>query len=165
MGARNGRRHDPMPTGLGQHAAVFVATGGYVGYLPGAPGTAGSVVGLLLWWLLSTWTLPAQIAWLVGLLALGVASASHAEQWFGVKDHRAIVIDEIVGMYLALLALPVQAGFVIAAFVLFRTLDILKPMAALERLPRGWGIMCDDVAAGILTNLVLHGVRLVWRSQ
>lgn len=162
MGPRNGGFDHPMPTRLGQHVAVFIATGGYVGYLPGAPGTAGSVLGLLLSGLLSRWPLNAQVGLLVGLFTLGVASASVAEQWLGAKDHRAIVIDEIVGMSLALLALPFQAGFVIVGFVVFRALDILKPMAALERLPGGWGVMCDDVAAGILTNIMLQGVRFVW---
>ncbi len=152
-----------MPACLGKRLGVFIATGGYVGYLPGAPGTAGSVVGLLLGWPLSTWTLNAQIGVLLGLFILGVASASRAELWFGAKDHRAIVIDEIVGMLLALFSLPFHAGFVIVGFILFRVLDILKPMAALERLPGGWGVMCDDVAAGILTNIVLQGCRLAWR--
>lgn len=165
MGPRNGRFHYPMPTRLGQRFFVFIATGGCVGYLPGAPGTAGSVVGLLLWWPLSTRGLPVQIGWLVALFGLGVVSAGQAERWFGVKDHSAIVIDEIVGMCLALFGLPFGAGFVIAGFVLFRALDILKPLPALERLPGGWGVMSDDVAAGILTNIVLQGVRLVWMRE
>ena len=162
MGQRNGRFHYSMPTAIGQQLAVFIATGGYVGYLPGAPGTAGAVQGLLLGWLFSRWPLKVQIGLLLGLFTLGVVSASAAEHWFGVKDHRAIVIDETLGMSLALCGLPFQAGFVIAGFVLFRALDILKPMAALERLPGGWGVMGDDVAAGLLTNLALQGVRLVW---
>jgi phosphatidylglycerophosphatase A len=88
-------------------------------------------------------------------------TASCAERWFGTKDHRAIVIDEIVGMVLALLALPFRIGYVIAAFVLFRALDIFKPLPAIEHLPGGWGIMCDDLVAAIITNIVLQGVRVV----
>jgi phosphatidylglycerophosphatase A len=59
----------------------------------------------------------------------------------------------------ALFLLPFQGFYVLAAFVVFRVLDILKPMAALERLPGGWGIMCDDVAAAFLANVLLQGIR------
>jgi phosphatidylglycerophosphatase A len=150
-----------MPTPLGQHAAVFIATGGYVGYLREAPGTAGSVLGVVLSWILSQWSLHLQLGLLTGAFILGVVTAGCAERWFGSKDHRAIVIDEIIGMVVALFALPFRIGYVAAAFVLFRGLDILKPLPALEHLPGGWGIMCDDLVAAIITNLVLHGVRAV----
>jgi phosphatidylglycerophosphatase A len=161
MGSRNGSFYHSIPIPLTRQVSVFIATGGYVGYLPSAPGTAGSVQGLLLSWLLSTWPLYRQIGCTLALSALGVMTATRAERTLGVKDPRAIVVDEIVGMALALVGLPFQAGYVIAAFILFRALDIIKPMAALERLPGGWGIMCDDIAAGILTNLTLQVVRLI----
>jgi phosphatidylglycerophosphatase A len=148
-----------MPLSLGERAIVAIATGGYVGYLPRAPGTAGSVLGLVLAWLLSTVEIYLQIVLIAGLFALGVVISSWAERWFGVKDHSAIVIDEIVGMVVALFLLPFQGFYVLAAFVVFRVLDILKPMAALERLPGGWGIMCDDVAAAFLANVLLQGIR------
>jgi phosphatidylglycerophosphatase A len=150
-----------MPTTVGQHAAVFIATGGYVGYFREAPGTAGSVLGIALSWLLSRWSLHVQVGLLLSLFILGVVTASCAERWFGTKDHRAIVIDEIVGMVLALLALPFRIGYVIAAFALFRALDIFKPLPVLEHLPGGWGVMCDDLVAAIITNVVLQGVRIV----
>jgi phosphatidylglycerophosphatase A len=150
-----------MPLSLGERAIVAIATGGYVGYLPRAPGTAGSVLGLVLAWLLSTVEIYLQIVLIAGLFALGVVISSWAERWFGVKDHSAIVIDEIVGMVVALFLLPFQGFYVLAAFVVFRVLDILKPMAALERLPGGWGIMCDDVAAAFLANVLLQGIRFL----
>jgi phosphatidylglycerophosphatase A len=150
-----------MPTTLRQHAAVFIATGGYVGYLREAPGTAGSILGIMLSWILSRWSLYVQIGLLPSMFILGVMTASSAERRFGTKDHRAIVIDEIVGMALALFALPFRIGYVSAAFSLFRVLDILKPLPALEHLPGGWGIMCDDLIAAIITNVVLQGVRLL----
>ncbi len=150
-----------MATTLRQHAAVLVATGGYVGYLREAPGTAGSVLGIVLSWILSRWSLHVQIALLLSMFILGVVTAGCAERRLGIKDHRAIVIDEIVGMALALFALPFRIGYVIAAFVLFRALDIFKPVPALEHLPGGWGIMCDDLVAAIITNVVLQGVRAV----
>lgn len=149
-----------MSLSLGERAIVAIATGGYVGYLPRAPGTAGSVLGLVLAWILSTVEIYLQIVLIAGLFALGVVTSSWAEHWFGVKDHSAIVIDEIVGMVVALFLLPFQGFYVLAAFVAFRVLDILKPMAALERLPGGWGIMCDDVAAAFLANVLLQGIRV-----
>ena len=92
---------------------------------------------------------------------MNIASTSAAaERRLGTKDPRVIVIDEIVGMVLALLGIPYQMGYVVAAFCLFRALDIFKPIGALERLPGGWGVMCDDVAAALLTNLILRGVYL-----
>ena len=91
---------------------------------------------------------------------MGVVTAGSAEQWFGIKDHGCIIIDEIMGMALALVMLPFQAWYVIAAFILFRLLDITKPIASLERLPGGWGIMCDDAFAAIVTNITLQGVYL-----
>jgi phosphatidylglycerophosphatase A len=104
---------------------------------------------------------------LFAVFMLGVASAQGAERWLGATDHPAIVIDEIVGMAVALLGLPLQAGTAIAAFALFRALDILKPwpVKAFERLPGGWGVMGDDLVAGSLTNVFLQGVRIVWSED
>jgi phosphatidylglycerophosphatase A len=160
MGPRNGNLHHQLPMPLGLRLSVLIATGGYTGYLPRAPGTAGSIIGLGIGWVLSRWALPIQVAVVVGLFLLGVSTSSSAERGLGIKDHKAIVIDEIVGMALALLGVPLQVGYVVAAFCLFRLLDIVKPIAVLERLPGGWGVMCDDVAAALLTNLVLQGVHL-----
>jgi phosphatidylglycerophosphatase A len=151
-----------MAIPLGLRLSLFIATGGYVGYLPGAPGTAGSVIGLGLGWLWSACSPNIQIGFLSGLFLLGVATAGAAERWFGIKDHGSIVIDEIVGMALALAMVPFHLSYVIAAFLLFRFLDVIKPMAALERLPGGWGIMCDDAFAAVLTNMALQGMHLFW---
>ncbi len=148
---------------LAQHLSLFLATGGYLGFLPGAPGTAGSIAGLGVVWVLSKWPVPLQATAVTGLFLVGVVASGNAEQWLGIKDHRAIVIDEIVGMVLALLALPHQIGYIVAAFCVFRVLDVVKPMAFLERLPGGWGIMCDDLAAALLTNLLLQGVHFILR--
>jgi phosphatidylglycerophosphatase A len=150
-----------MAISLGSRLSLFIATGGYLGYLPRAPGTAGSLLGLGVGWWCSTFSSNAQIGFLLGLFLLGVATAGSAERWFGVKDHGCIIIDEIVGMAAALVLVPFQAAYVIAAFLLFRFLDITKPIASLERLPGGWGIMCDDAFAGILTNIILQGIHLL----
>jgi phosphatidylglycerophosphatase A len=123
----------------------------------------GSVAGLGVVWILSKWPLPLQITAVVSLFLLGVVTSGNAEHWLGTKDHQAIVIDEIVGMVVALLTLPHQVTYVIAAFCLFRALDVVKPIRSLEDLPGGWGIMCDDLAAALLTNGLLHGVRFATR--
>jgi phosphatidylglycerophosphatase A len=102
-----------------------------------------------------------QVSLLLAFFLLGVGTAGSAERWLGVKDHGAIIIDEIVGMALALVFLPFETRYVVAAFILFRFLDIMKPIASLERLPGGWGIMCDDALAAVLTNLLLHAIRLL----
>jgi phosphatidylglycerophosphatase A len=161
MGPGDSRRDHPMAIPLGQRACLFIATGGYVGYLPGAPGTAGSFLGLGLSWLSASYSPNVQIGFLLVLFLLGVVTAGSAERWYGIKDHGSIIIDEIVGMALALAMLPFQTGYVIPAFILFRFFDIIKPIASLERLPGGWGIMCDDAFAAILTNIILQGIRLL----
>lgn len=161
MGPRNSSHAHPMAIPLGQQVCRFIATGGYLGALPGAPGTAGSIVGLGLAWLSSRYAPNVQIGLLLALFLLGVAIAGSAERWYGVKDHSSIIIDEIVGMAMALAMLPFHVGYVIAAFILFRFFDIIKPIASLERLPGGWGIMGDDAFAAILTNLMLQGVHLL----
>jgi phosphatidylglycerophosphatase A len=130
---------------------------------PWAPGTAGSVVGLAAgaaavrvinpWWYLG----------LVGaLFALGVAASGHAEREARRRDPSFIVIDEVVGMLAALFALPARAGVFAAAFLCFRVLDIYKPfpLRRLERWPGGWGIMLDDLAAGVCRQRARAG-RLV----
>lgn len=154
-----------MPPYLGRQLVQAIATGFYVGYLPVAPGTAGSIVGVLVSALFSRSPICAQVGLLLSLFMLGVVSSTLVSQWLGADDPPVVVIDEIVGMSCALFALPFEVGVVLAAFLLFRVFDILKPspIRALERLPGGWGIMCDDLAAGLLTNALLQAFHLAWR--
>lgn len=156
-----------MPAYLGRQLVLAIATGAYIGYLPVAPGTAGSIVGVLVGALLALLPTCVQVGLLLGLFLLGVLSSTCASRWLAAEDPPVVVIDEIVGMSCGLFALPFEAGFVIAAFVLFRVLDILKPppIRALERWPGGWGIMCDDLLAGSLTNIVLQGLRMLWTQN
>jgi phosphatidylglycerophosphatase A len=92
---------------------------------------------------------------------LGVWVSTEAEHLLGQKDASVIVVDEVVGMLIALWGLPLNRYvLVILAFGLFRLFDILKPWPALERLPRGWGVMMDDVFAGLLAQGVWRA--LVW---
>lgn len=130
------------------------------GYFPKAPGTAGSFAALALFWLLLLPPLP-LLALLVILFFTGVLSASYVEREEGT-DPGKVVIDEVVGQGVALLFVPHQLIFYGIAFVLFRIFDIWKPfpIKLLERLPAGWGIMADDVMAGVYANLIIQFILL-----
>lgn len=128
---------------------------GGVGAAPWAPGTAGSLVGLALGWgagrvLAPSWYLAGTVV----LFAVGVVAATRVERAAHRKDPSVVVIDEVVGMLVALFALPLQAADVLAAFLCFRVFDIAKPfpLRRLEAQSGGWGIMLDDLVAGLYTN-------------
>jgi phosphatidylglycerophosphatase A len=135
---------------------LFVATGAGSGYAPIAPGTAGSGVGLLLYALLVQLPGPGFVLAVVATALVGIWAAGRAEQEFGKKDDGRITVDEIAGMLVSLIALPVRLDVAIAAFFLFRFFDIVKPPPArrLERLGGGLGVVTDDLAAGLYANLV-----------
>jgi phosphatidylglycerophosphatase A len=144
--------------------ALFVATGGYVGYVPFAPGTFGSALGLgLLWGMRPFGDVRLEIVVIVLVLVLGVWSGSVAERYAGRVDPGIVVIDEVAGMLITMLLIPVTVTSVFAGFLVFRALDIVKPWPArrLERLPGGFGIMADDVMAAVYGNLVMHGLTFV----
>lgn len=141
-----------------------MATGLGSGYAPIAPGTAGSAVGLVLFWPLSRLGLGLQLAATVVVTLVGVAAADAVARRVGKKDPGIVVVDEIAGMWVSLLLLPMTPATAVLAFLLFRVMDILKPFPArdLESLPGGIGIMADDLAAGLYANLLLRLVLLVW---
>jgi phosphatidylglycerophosphatase A len=137
--------------------ALALATSAGIGYIPFAPGTFGSLAGLLLWWLLpASWGV--QLLVIAGLFVLGSWSAGVAEQHFSSTDPGPVVIDEVMGMLVTLFLNPV--GWIGAAigFLLFRASDIVKPYPAnrLERLHGGVGVMADDLMAAIYANLALR---------
>jgi phosphatidylglycerophosphatase A len=145
-------------------AGQFIATVGWLGYVPVAPGTAGSAVGLVLFYLLrATGSSVVEVAAIVVLFALGVWSSTVAERSIGAVDPAPVVIDEVVGMLITLAFIPVTALGAIVGFVVFRILDVVKPWpsARLERLPAGLGIMADDGMAAIYGNLVVRGLIMV----
>ena len=141
--------------------AVFIATVGYAGYFPIAPGTVGSLAGLvvylLVWWSGSPLV---EIALIVLLFAAGVWAGTTAERYFGGIDPGPIVVDEVVGMLITLAFIPVGLSGAIAGFVLFRIFDVIKPFPAgrLERLHGGLGVMADDAMAAVYANLTLRVV-------
>jgi phosphatidylglycerophosphatase A len=143
--------------------AIAVATSLGVGYVPFAPGTFGSLAGLLLWWVLPSSVLVQALA-IVALFAAGCWSATLAERHFHRTDPGAVVIDEVLGMLITLFMNPVGPAGALLAFLLFRLFDIIKPYPAnrLEALHGGLGIMADDGMAGVYANVVLRIV--IWLS-
>ncbi|RMD90104.1 MAG: phosphatidylglycerophosphatase A [Calditrichaeota bacterium] len=137
--------------------ARLIATGIFVGYIPWAPGTAGSLVGLLIFWTIPNNHLPLIFSIIIFLFLMGVWTASIIEEQSGKKDNQIIVIDEIVGMLTTVALFEKNLKILIIGFFLFRFFDILKmyPAEKLENLPGGWGIMMDDIMAGIYAAVVL----------
>lgn len=139
-----------------------LATVGFVGYAPVAPGTFGTLFAALLVALVSP-SSPVLIALTAVVIVLGVVSAGEAERAFGVKDPGRVVIDEVAGYMVSVLFLPLTAGYLVAAFFLFRFFDIIKPppIRKLERgLKGGLGVVADDLMAGLYTNIVLQ----LWKA-
>jgi phosphatidylglycerophosphatase A len=141
-----------------------VATGLGSGYSPLAPGTAGSLVGLVLYWPLQRLPLLWQVTTLGLVFGWGVICASYVVRQVGDPDPGIVVVDEVVGMWASLLYLPFTWATAVTAFLMFRAMDIFKPYPArdLESLPGGWGIMADDLMAGIYANLLLRVALRVW---
>ena len=140
--------------------ALFIATCGYLGYAPLAPGTVGSAAGVALFYAIRATGSPAlEIAVILTLLIVGVWSGTVAERHFGGLDPGPVVIDEVAGMLITLVFLPVNATGVIVAFVVFRILDVVKlwPAGRFEALPGGIGVMADDTMAAIYGNLIMRG--------
>jgi phosphatidylglycerophosphatase A len=143
--------------------AIFVATAGYAGYFPIAPGTIGSIVGLAVYGLVRWVDSPlAEISAIVATAILGVWAGTVAERYFGGIDPGPVVIDEILGMLVTLAFIPVGWAGATAGFFIFRVLDIIKPFPAgrFESLPGGWGVMADDAMAAVYGNIALRA--LIW---
>lgn len=145
--------------------ALVVATAAYSGYIPVAPGTAGSVVGLIVFALVRALGGPTiELLTIVVVATIGIWAASEAERHYGRSDPGAIVIDEVAGMLVTLCWLPVSWVGAVIGFLAFRAFDIVKPFPgrAAERLPRGWGVMADDIIAGVYAHLALR--LLAWAA-
>ena len=143
---------------------VFIATCAHIGYAPFAPGTFGSAVGLVVYYLVRRQASTAiELATIGVVLVVGLWSATEAEHHFGGIDPGPVVIDEVVGMLLTLALHPVNILGAITGFVIFRVLDVVKPWPArrLEHLPGGFGVVLDDAMAGIYGNLLMWGLILL----
>jgi phosphatidylglycerophosphatase A len=139
---------------------LAIATVCGVGYAPIAPGTFGSLVGLLLWAVLRHGSTAVQAAAIALLLVGGSLAGSVAERHFGRTDPGQVVVDEVMGMLITLFLNPVGWRGAMVGFLLFRVADVIKPFPAnrFESLPGGFGVMADDGMAAIYANLVLRGI-------
>lgn len=138
--------------------ALALATALGAGFAPRAPGTFGSAVGLLLWWVLPA-SPAVQATVIVAVFIVGSWSGSQAERHFGKSDPGQVVIDEVLGQLMTMWLNPVQGWTgALLGFGLFRLMDIVKPWPArqLEALHGGLGIMADDAMAGVYANLALR---------
>jgi len=139
--------------------AVAVASFGYVGFFPIAPGTAGSLAALPLFALIRWMRMPAlELGAIAAVFVIGVWAASQTEVALGRKDPGVVVIDEVLGMLITLALLPASVPVVVLGFLLFRVLDVVKPFPAaqLEHLHGGLGIMADDAIAGLYSYVLLR---------
>ena len=139
--------------------AFAIATVFKAGYIPIAPGTVGSIIGLLVFWLIkdyASFTIEMFVA--AALFFAGVWASTIVEQVLERHDPGVVIVDEVVGMLVALMLLPPTITVMFLAFLLFRVFDIIKPYPArwCEQLSRGWGIMIDDVVAGLYVNVLIH---------
>jgi len=138
--------------------AVLVATVGYIGYAPAAPGTFGSAAGLALFLLLRATGLPwIEPVAIVLIFALGAWAGNIAERFFGGIDPQPVVIDEVLGMLITLMFVPVSLAGAAVGFLVFRVLDVVKPWPArrMELLHGGFGVMADDAMAAVYGNAVM----------
>ena len=144
--------------------AVWFATAGPAGYAPIAPGTAGSAVGVVIY--LATWRASQnqQLVLLLAITVAGIWAADVAARHFGKGDPSHVVIDEVAGQLLTFAGLSLGGPGILAGFLLFRVLDIIKPWPArqLESLHGGLGIMADDLMAAVYANLLLRGAILLF---
>jgi phosphatidylglycerophosphatase A len=133
------------------------------GYLPKAPGTFGAAIAsicLLPFIGYSTATFSyALLSLAISLTIIGAIVAKKLEPEWG-KDPKQYVMDEFVGILFSIITLPISIKTIIISFILFRIFDIWKPLGIrkFEKIPNGWGVMMDDVAAGLVANLCLHGI-------
>jgi phosphatidylglycerophosphatase A len=142
---------------------IFLATGIYTGYSPVAPGTAGSVVGLIIGYFVCApvWQHEPMMFVLIfaAVMFLSCLIAGRAEEIFGEHDSSKIVLDEVLGMVATMFLNPLGWASLLGGFLLFRLFDIIKPFPASvidRRMPGGPGVMLDDLFAGIYANIVLR---------
>jgi phosphatidylglycerophosphatase A len=157
-------RRGPRPEGR-PGFWVIVAAWGPCGYAPFAPGTVGTLGAIPLWWALSWLALPAYLSAVVALFAVAVLAAHRAGAYWGVADASPIVIDEVVGYLVTMALVPFSWPAALVGFLLFRLFDVLKPWpaSAFDRVKNGFGVVMDDVAAGVFAWAGLQAVALALR--
>ncbi|MEE8437854.1 MAG: phosphatidylglycerophosphatase A [Candidatus Neomarinimicrobiota bacterium] len=144
--------------------AEWICTFFKVGKLPFFPGTWGSLAAALIWFFIfPLFPIYIHLLIIVCVFFLGVMASNLLVQGKTNQDPSKIVIDEVVGQWIAYLGLSFTFKFAAAGFIIFRLIDILKPplVREHEQWPRGWGIMADDAAAGMLTFAILYSYKLL----
>ena len=160
------------PLGEAPWFHVILSTGFGTGFVPGAPGTVGAFLALVIWYVLYLFVAPATLFWITVALivvttVVGAWTSRVMERYWG-EDPRTVVIDEFVGTWIPLLvaATPDKwptALLALAGFAAFRLIDITKPLGCrkMERFGNGWGVMLDDVLAGTYALVIVLVLRLV----
>src|SRR3990167_2806373 len=146
-----------------QKIILLLATGFGIGKLPLAPGTFGTLLGVLLYMAIASLSSLHYSVTVIGLLFISVWSSSEAEKMLATKDPKEVVIDEILGLVITMAFLPFNFLTIFVGFLLFRFFDVVKifPCRWLERnCKAGWGIVLDDVVAGIYAHIILRIVIL-----
>ena len=143
--------------------AKIIATVGGLGNIKPGPGTWGSAFAVLLWFLTSRaissqWQTGVLIVMALAAVAAGIPAATRVANSSGNKDPQNVIIDEVAGQWITLIAVPAAWKSLLVGFILFRGFDILKPppIRQIEALPGGFGIVLDDVAAGFCALIVMH---------
>lgn len=144
----------------------LIATGFFSGYFPVAPGTVGSALGVALFWLMHGLNSSLLLFIISAGFFVGVWAASQTEKQTGITDNGIIVIDEIIGVWLTLLGAGTDLKWLAIGFIIFRLFDILKPfpIRKFESLPGGWGVMLDDVGAGIYGAVLCFSIHLFFHK-
>ena len=142
---------------------IFIASGFGAGFSPIVPGTMGTLIAIPISYFVSSISSPLYELTLVAFFFFSSWISNQAESHWGTKDDRRIVIDEIMGFLVTMLWVPKTLFSIVAGFILFRFFDILKPfpIRRLEGVKSGYGVVLDDVLAGIYANIVVHLLNLI----
>lgn len=153
-----------LPVGFLKHPAHFLAFGFGSGCAPKAPGTFGTLVGMVVYCLLPSMSMPLFLGFILVSFFLGIYFCDKATKALGVHDHGGIVWDEFVGFWISVIALPEGLAWLLLAFCLFRLFDIWKPQPIKyldQKVEGGLGIMLDDVVAGIYALIVVQAIHFM----
>jgi phosphatidylglycerophosphatase A len=140
----------------------LAATSLGIGYIGKGAGTVAAVACCICWYLAWAGGYPPAILSIiitVLIILLGIWAGNKVEPLWG-KDHQRVVIDEVAGMCISLIFVPVSLKYVLTALILFRFFDITKPLLIkkMEKFPGGWGVMLDDLLAGVYANILLQAI-------
>ena len=136
----------------------------YLGYSPIAPGSTGTLGAIVVFYMLSHFSFPVYFLFLLGFIIFSVWVSTEASAVFGETDRSQVVVDEVCGYLVTMFLVPTSMVNIVLGFYLFRFFDVLKPppIRRLESLPGGFGIVADDLAAGIYANIVLQFIARVF---